>query len=149
MYGMYTDVSESNPLYRDYYGCTRCPEGSYADENADKLNCRKCPPGTFGVIKGSVAAQSSTDWRGNVVDPGCMPCPNGTYNTKWGQTACLLCNETTQSCGIATVTPLPAYVRPWEWTELVATRWKVIKVVDSKLKPLLPFQLPLPPYNGQ
>ena len=58
MYGLYTDVADTNPLYNDYYGCIRCPAGTYAEENDDKLNCRQCPPGTFGVVRGAVAGYS-------------------------------------------------------------------------------------------
>ena len=91
--------------------------------------------------------QASTDWRGNDVDPGCMPCPNGTFNNQWGRESCFLCDPETQACGVGTVTPLPAHVKPWTWSQTVRTHWKVLKIVDMKLRPLLPFQLPIPPYG--
>ena len=147
MYGFYTDVADTNPLYNDYYGCIKCEPGSYAEENVDKLSCRQCPPGTFGIQVGSVGVQASTDWRGNDVDPGCMPCPNGTFNNQWGRESCFLCDPETQACGVGTVTPLPAHVKPWTWSQTVRTHWKVLKIVDMKLRPLLPFQLPIPPYG--
>ena len=84
MYGFYTDVADTNPLYNDYYGCIKCEPGTYAEENVDKLSCRQCPPGTFGIQVGSVGVQASTDWRGKEIDPGCMPCPNGTLQRPVG-----------------------------------------------------------------
>ena len=29
MYGFYTDVADTNPLYNDYYGCIKCEPGDF------------------------------------------------------------------------------------------------------------------------
>mgnify|MGYP001965623718 CR=1 FL=1 len=88
---------------------------------------------------GSVGVQASTDWRGNDVDPGCMPCPNGTFNNQWGRESCFLCDPATQSCGVGTVTPLPAHVKPWEWTQTARTHWKVPLIHSAYSCALTPF----------
>jgi hypothetical protein len=70
-------------------GCTPCPFGSYADVAGNKIACRQCPPGTFGSKIGASGMFISTDWEGNIADPGCLPCPIGTYNPSWGATECI------------------------------------------------------------
>jgi len=78
-FGSYTGKDEG-----DFYGCRRCPAGTYADEENDKVDCRSCPPGTYGLVEGAQSLQSITSWNGIAEDPGCMPCPNGTYSATWG-----------------------------------------------------------------
>ncbi|RPH16796.1 MAG: hypothetical protein CBC49_003755, partial [Alphaproteobacteria bacterium TMED89] len=129
MYGLYVDVPATNPLFNDYQGCTYCPAGKWADENVDKVKCRDCPPGTYGVGPGAVSLGLGTDWAGEILDPACMPCPNGTYADFWGATMCKVCPPGLV-CEMATVTPLPAGVEPskfmavkhW-WNSLKNTRF--------------------------
>ena len=108
-WGLYADVGIESPYYNDWYGCEKCPPGTWADESADKLWCRACPPGSFGLTEGAVAMQSATDWEGSALDPGCVPCPNGTYNEDFGATACKLCPEN-RTCALATSWPLPKWM---------------------------------------
>ena len=126
MYGLYVDVPASNPLFNDYQGCTYCPAGKWADENADKLKCRDCPPGTFGVATASVSLGIGYDWAGETLDPACMPCPNGTYADTWGESMCKPCPPGTV-CEMATVTPLPVGVEPSKFAE-VKHWWKSLKM---------------------
>ena len=62
--------------------------GTYVGEATDKLWCRACPPGTYGLVSGATSRQSATSWEGAALDPGCMPCENGTYGPRWGATSC-------------------------------------------------------------
>ena len=108
-YGLYADVSVDSSYYNDWFGCHLCPAGTYSDESADKLWCRACPPGTFGLVEGATSMQSATDWEGGALDPGCVPCPNGTYNSGWGATACDPCPYN-YSCPLASSNPLPHWL---------------------------------------
>ena len=65
--------------------------GTWVDEAADKIWCRACPPGTYGLVEAAISMQEATSWDGDSLDPGCLPCANGTYNPGWGQTECLPC----------------------------------------------------------
>ena len=67
------DVTSASPDYHDVNGCFYCAAGSWAEENNDKLACRPCPPGTYGLVRGATNWQSSTDWDGTALDPGCLP----------------------------------------------------------------------------
>jgi hypothetical protein len=62
--------------------------GTYIGEAADKLWCRACPPGTYGLVSGATSRESATTWDGTALDPGCMPCANGTFGPYWGATSC-------------------------------------------------------------
>ena len=126
--------------YADWKGCSLCPAGSWVDQDGDKMNCRACPPGMYGLVRGAPSMHLSHGWdlsrlprepaRTSDLDPGCLPCPNGTYGDRWGATTCIACNPFNESCdSLATVTPLPLGVSPREYGEagsVVTHHWKLL-----------------------
>jgi len=58
--------------------------------------CRMCPPGTYGVLEASQGMYNHEGWYNNKLvdlDPGCLPCGEGTYNDEWGATECKPCSQ--------------------------------------------------------
>ena len=71
------------------------------------------------------------DWEGTPMDPGCMPCPNGTYNTEYGQSECLSCPNGYFCTPFGTVTPTNYDYNSWsssanmKWTLLPDAEWEM------------------------
>jgi hypothetical protein len=93
------DPSDNNPTtcwageYGLYPICQKCPAGKYTELYGDKLDCRPCPPGTYGLVSGAISLGAGTDFYGATTDPGCLPCPAGTYNENWNSTRCRKCSR--------------------------------------------------------
>eukprot|EP00638_Chattonella_subsalsa_P015763 CAMPEP_0117817668 /NCGR_PEP_ID=MMETSP0949-20121206/790_1 /TAXON_ID=44440 /ORGANISM="Chattonella subsalsa, Strain CCMP2191" /LENGTH=2045 /DNA_ID=CAMNT_0005656037 /DNA_START=66 /DNA_END=6203 /DNA_ORIENTATION=+ len=110
-----------------YPECVGCKPGFYSEESGDTLACRACPPGTFGVISYGSALQESTNWIGETTDPGCMPCPAGTYQPEFGATACLECPfDQEVYCGLATTFPLATSVDYNNSEDTTVHGWELI-----------------------
>jgi len=102
--------------------CAKCPAGEYAETGGDKLACRQCPPGTFGYTTGAQAFTISKDFYGDLLPPGCLPCPNGTYASGYGSSECTPCPDGKVCWPLATVTPKNE--KPWEqWASSFDRRW--------------------------
>ena len=160
-WGYYADVGSNSPLYNDLSGCFRCPAGTWVDEALDKLWCRACPPGTYGLVEAAVSSQSTTSWDGADLDPGCLPCPNGTYSDAWGATACHLCDHDgradvpigasaflasnhTACATIGSIAPQPAWMSDPAVEGYVATIGDVSSVYHHwRLLKKDPFRVPL------
>jgi hypothetical protein len=105
--------------------CTSCPIGTFVDVPGDKTSCRMCPPGTFGAYSGSQGMAISEDYDGTLLAPGCLPCPNGTYNDGYGATSCTPCPDGKFCWPLASTTPKGE--KPWEqWASSFDRRWTQI-----------------------
>lgn len=129
-------------LYGYYPDCESCAPGSYSEEVGDTATCRYCPPGTFGVVEEAQAMGTTANWYGDTQDPGCVPCPEGTYQPGFGATACLSCEGYEDadglaypgdySCGLATTLPVPAALNAsaGNGSDSVSHHWELLSLAE-------------------
>jgi len=129
------DPSDSNPTacdkgqYGNFPDCYNCPVGTFVEIAGDKAACRFCPPGTYGLVMGAEAMGVGIAWDGNLVDPGCLPCPQGFYSDQWGLQACQECPEGFSCLGLATTTPTQESNR----TNFVEHVWTLVEVAEFEV----------------